>query len=81
MGVGCSSIAALATSGQKYVVNDFLLPGTAYGHTFLGTLTCAGSPAHLEMRKTLIREVILVVCILYNHDLAISRREIRIYKQ
>ena len=42
---------------------------------------CAGSPAHLEMRKTLIREVILVVCILYNHDLAISRREIRIYKQ
>lgn len=37
--------------------------------------------AHLEMRKTLIREVILVVCILYNHDLAISRREIRIYKQ
>jgi hypothetical protein len=38
---------------------------------------CARSPAHLEMRKTLIREVILVLCILYNHDLAISRREIR----
>lgn len=70
---------SLATSGQKYVVNDFILPGTAYGHTFLGTLTCAGSPAHLEMRKTLIREV--GVCILYNHDLAISRREIRKYKQ
>ncbi|KAK9187632.1 hypothetical protein WN944_019030 [Citrus x changshan-huyou] len=33
---------SLATSGQKYVVNDFILPGTAYGHTFLGTLTIAG---------------------------------------
>lgn len=44
MGVGCSSIAALATSGQKSVVNDLILPGTAYGHTFLGTLTCAGTP-------------------------------------